>query len=254
MIRLHPQKSVLDSLQRKKAKLSGAGWVAFCLAILMSVQVGAQDKTTAPLDPSLKPGGEDEISRVFEDVVAVQRKAKLKSGSFLFAPMFSFDFSDAPYTMYSLQLNFGYALGENFEIYLSYAPGFIANERNLSKQVAQIPPAGTYAIDAARPRDLIGLELNWVPAYGKDSWGPTTIIRSDTFFHFSYARVGYTGQSGNRIKLAVGKTFFISEFFNVRLQLGPAMIDTFAKNPTNQVQERQSTLIGLIETGLVFYF
>src|SRR5690606_15314013 len=66
---------------------------------------GAEQR--ADLDRSLEPNANDEISTLFENVVAVQRKAKVKSGKFLFNPYFSFDFSDSPYTMYGLNLNFG---------------------------------------------------------------------------------------------------------------------------------------------------
>jgi hypothetical protein len=84
------------------------------------------------LDRSLEPTVSDEISSLFENVVAVQRKAKVKSGKFLFAPYLSFDFSDSPQTMYAFNFNMGYAIGEFFEIYLNYVPSYVNNERSIS--------------------------------------------------------------------------------------------------------------------------
>ncbi len=226
----------------------------FVLAILTAspMEVYAQKKGTTPLDPKLKLGAGDEVSAVFEGVVAVQRKAKVKGGSFLFSPMFSFDFSDAPYTQYSLQLNFGYAIGEAWEVYLAYSPLFIANERNLSKQLKQTP----YSIDAEKPKSFTGVEVNWVPIYGKDSWGPYNIVRSDTFVQFSYGQIQYNKNAGNKIKLGLGKTFFFSDYFNFRIQAGPSIVETFSKDPGDLAgkAKKEQITIGLIETGLVFYF
>ena len=89
-------------------------------------------KKKVSLDRSLEPGVSDEISSLFENVVAVQRKAKVKTGKFLFAPYLSIDFSDSPQTMYAMNLNIGYAAGEYFEIYLNYVPSYVNNERSIS--------------------------------------------------------------------------------------------------------------------------
>lgn len=228
-------------------------WLSsFILAILMMspFNASAQKSGTSAVDPKLKLGADDEVSSVFEGVVAVQRKAKVKGGSFLFSPMFSFDFSDAPYTQYSLQLNFGYAFGESLEVYLAYSPFFIANERNLSKQLKSTP----YTIDAEKPKTFTGLEVNWVPIYGKDSWGPYNIVRSDTFIQFSYGQIQYNKNAGNKIKFALGKTFFFSESFNLRVQAGPSFVETFSTEPGGANVKKEQITIGLIETGLVFYF
>jgi outer membrane beta-barrel protein len=233
--------------------------ICVCFSILMSSYGAwsqANSNSSGALDPRLKLTSKDDVSQVFEGIVAVQRKAKIKKGSFLIAPLFSFDFSDAPYTQYSLQLNAGYALSDFWEVYLAYTPAFAANERNLSKQVKQLPPAGTYSIDSQKPKTFTGIEINWLPIYGKDSWGPYSIVRSDTFVNFSYGQIQYTRDVGNKIKLAVGKTFFFSDYFNFRIQAGPSSVETFSivKSPSGNESKKTSITIGLIETGLVFYF
>jgi outer membrane beta-barrel protein len=202
------------------------------------------------LDRGLKPGSSDEVSSLFENVVAVQRKAKQKSGKFLLAPLFSFDFSDSPFTMYGLNLSFGYALGEFWEIYLTYTPAFAANERNISKKVKELTLAnGDVAnIETERAKSYYGVDVNWVPIYGKDSWGPYGIVRSDTFLNFSAGQVKYEVNSGLKYKFALGKTFFFSDHFNFRVQAGPSLLDTFSKGV------KQSIFFGLIEVGTVFYF
>lgn len=228
--------------------------IRICVLILLFISTTwAQSSGVTPLDPRLKLNNQDEVSSVFEGVVAVQRKAKVKSGSFLFSPMFSFDFSDAPYTQYSLQLNFGYAFAESFEVYFAYSPVFIASERDLSKQIKQVSN-GAFAIDAEKPESFMGVEFNWVPIYGKDSWGPYNIVRSDTFLNFSYGTITYERSQGSKIKFALGKTFFFSEQLNFRLQAGPSFVETFSTSTTNPATKKETITVGLIESGFVFYF
>lgn len=204
---------------------------------------------TAALDRALRPGVTDEVTTLFENVVAVQRRAKQKAGKFLLAPLFSFDFSDSPYTMYGLNLSLGYAFSEMWELYLTYTPSFVTNERNIAKQVRALQLAnGQASIDTEKPRTYYGVDVNWIPIYGKDSWGPYGIVRSDTFLNFSIGQIKYENNSGLKYKLAMGKTFFFSENFNLRVQAGPSSVDTFSQGV------KQSTFIGLIESGLVFYF
>lgn len=230
-----------------------------CLTILIGNSISWSQtessgvNSNVALDPKLKLTANDEVSPIFEGIVAVQRKAKVKKGSFLFAPMVSLDFSDAPYTQYSLQLNAGYAISDFWEVYLAYSPSYVATERNLSKQVKKIDQ-GQYRIDAQKPKSFAGVEVNWLPIYGKDSWGPYSIVRSDTFLHFSYGQITYSKDVGNKITFAVGKTFFFSEYFNFRIQAGPSFIETFSTIPGGTVQKKESITVGLIETGLVFYF
>lgn len=228
--------------------------LSLILSTFLCASLGlAQNSSVTPLDPRLKLNNQDEVSAVFEGVVAVQRKAKVKKGAFLFSPLFSFDFSDAPYTQYSLQLNFGYAFSEDFELYLAYSPVFIASERNLSKQIKTVSN-GAFAIDAEKPESFLGIEVNWIPIYGKDSWGPYNIVRSDTFVNFSYGQITYEQSQGSKMKLALGKTFFFSEQLNFRVQAGPSFVETFSSTTTNPVTKKETITVGLIETGFVFYF
>lgn len=208
--------------------------------------------TQAPvgLDRTLRPGSSDEVTSLFDNVVAVQRKAKQKAGKFLLAPIFSFDFSDAPFTMYNLNIGLGYAIGEFWEVYLNYTPAFLTNERNISKQVKSLELAnGQQAnIETEKAKSAYGLDINWVPIYGKDSWGPYGIVRSDTFIHLGVGQIKYERNTGTKINLSLGKTFFFSDYWNMRIQAGPSSIDTFSQG------KKQNIFIGLIDAGLVYYF
>lgn len=232
----------------------------FCVAALLvaftaTAQNQKQSSGGVPLDKSLEPANQEELSSLFENVIAVQRKAKIKSGKFLFYPQLSFDFSDAVYTMYGLNLNFGYAVGEFLEIYLNYVPAYSASERNISKKVREITTnTGDKAyISAEKAKSSTALALNWVPIYGKDSWGPYGVIRSDTFVNITVGNVKYEYSSGLQTKLSFGKTFFLSPWWNLRLQAGGSILESFSGYELGAVK-KETVVIGLLEGGFVYYF
>jgi hypothetical protein len=225
----------------------------FIWTINTLAQTSAEKSTSLKdgLDRSLKPEQKDEISALFENVVAVQRKAKIKKDSWLFNPYLSFDFSDSPSTMYGLNLNAGYAMSESWEVYLNYVPSYVTSERQIAKKVRDLGTLadGTKAeISYEKAKYSYGLEVNWLPAYGKDSWGPYQIIRSDTFLNLGVYQVKYETTTGMKYKFMVGKTFFISPLVNIRVQGGASYLETVS------LAQKSSVMIGLLEAGLVFYF
>ncbi len=240
------------------------GFSIVLLMLAFAPQVHSQtptnDSKAVALDRSLEPTQQDEISSLFENVVAVQRKAKIKKGHFLFHTNLSFDFSDAPYTMYALNLNMGYAVNEYWEIYLNYVPTYSTSERNISKKVKELPAytSDPYtglqpSISSEKAKSSYGVEINWVPIYGKDSWGAYGIVRSDTFLNIGFGQIKYETKSGNKTKLMLGKTFFISDYFNLRMQAGGSVLESFSTSLTG-VSQKETIVIGLLEFGTVFYF
>lgn len=202
------------------------------------------------LDPSVKITAQDKIGAVFQDVVVVQRKAKVKAKKILFAPSFALDFSDGPITMYALNTDVGYAFSDYFEAYLNLVPAFVTNERSIVSKVSSLTLQGgaKAAISYSKPTSQVGVNLLWIPAYGKDSWGPYSIVRSDTFFKFGAAMVTYGSDSGQRYLLQLGKTYFINNWFNVRVAGGTSYIQTVVDGA------KSFSLVGILEGGLVFYF
>lgn len=216
-----------------------------------NVKKNMTDKKSKNLDSSLEPRfASSEASPLFENVIAVQKKAKVKKGMWLFHPFLSADFSDAPYTMWGFNMNMGKAVSEYWEVYLNLVPYYLSMERSISKKVSELTLAnGKKAkIDFEQAKFHVGVEVNFVPAYGKDSWGPFGIIRSDTFFNTGLGVVQYESSSGLRTKLGMGKTFYLTPDFNVRLMAGGSFIEMI----TGGVKE--VVMVGLLEGGLVYYF
>lgn len=207
------------------------------------------------LTDSLKPPevGTQDIVNVYRDMVVVQRKAKEKAGRFLFHTFGSFDFSDGPTTQYGLNLNLGYALSDYFEVYANFVPLFVANEREVVKQVRNLVLVDGDKVELtySKPKLQYGVDLLWAPAYGKDSWGPYSIVRSDTFIKLGIGSIQYEQESGMRFSLTVGKTFFLSRMLNLRLAAGGAYLQAVIGDQVSK--EKKFYMVGLFETGLVWY-
>jgi hypothetical protein len=190
------------------------------------------------------------IDTLFKNMIVVQKKAIERKNKFLLFNNLSFDFSDTPKTMYSASFGAGYALAENLEFHISYSPLFMANERASVKAVRnlQLEDGTTADLLSPDPKWEATGSLLWAFAYGKDAFGPYSIIRSDTFLKLSYTKIQFKeGLAGNRISAFLGKTFFISKYFNFRFSAG------FARQTSYINQKSQATSIGLIEPGLVWF-
>lgn len=211
------------------------------------------------LNPEVKLEVGDNVSKVFRDMVVVQRKAKNKAKHILFNPNLGVDFSDGPATLYTMNLNFGYALSDFWELYLNYAPSFIVQERRVVKMLSdqkvydENGNEQKITINYAKPKSQWGAEILWAPAYGKDSWGPYTMFRSDTFFKIGIYQMDFPDENkkGARYALMGGKTYFAAKYFNVRLAAGLHHMQTFVGITENEKKNFNTILF--IEAGLVFY-
>ncbi len=203
------------------------------------------------LDPNILLDNEPkEIDTLFKNMIVVQRKVFERKNKWVLDTHLSFDFSDNPKTMYCAVFGVGYAFLESFEFGISVAPLFLANERASVAAVRNLTLANNQRADlyAPDPKLETMASLTWIFAYGKDAFGPYSIIRSDTFLKFFGSKVSYKdGFDGNRYGLSVGKTFFISPGLNFRFSAG------FSRQISHINNISQATNIGLIEPGLVWF-
>jgi hypothetical protein len=227
----------------KKRILTGV-----CSLVLLASTLDARAADT-PLDKGLRPGDVDEIPNVFRDMGVVQRRAMAKSGRFLLSTFGGFDFSDGPYTNYALNLNPGYAISDFFEIYFNFAPMFLVSKRSIVDTVASLELAdGKRAeIVAATPQRQLGAEFLWAPAYGKDSLGLKTIIRSDTFVKAGVSQITYDAGTGMRFTLGAGKTYFVGNHAGLRICVDFGHMETIVNG------QKAFRSMALVETGVVFY-
>ena len=202
-------------------------------------------------EASLKPAPESasDISSVYRDMIVVQRKAKQKAGRVVFGIAGFNEFGDGPISVSGVSINAGYAFLDSLEIGLSAVPVFLLRDRAIKTQVSalQLQNGQKAQLVAAEPKLQLALELLWLPAYGKDSWSPYSIVRSDTFFRLSLGTVQYQSDSGMRFGFGVGKTFFLSRFFNLRASGMFVLQDTVVNTQKTQSEA------GVFELGAIWY-
>ena len=221
--------------------------LGFCITPLLS----RAETEAPPIDSSLKPADVDDeaVANVFRDMGVVQHKAMNKSQKILFAPYFSMDFSDGPYSMYSINTDLGYALSDFWEVYVNFVPKFINNKRTLTKKIENFTLlSGNQAeVTEALPKSQYGVEVLWAPLYGKDSLGIHSIVRSDTFFKFGVSQINYDLGSGMKFHLGVGKTYFLSKRAGLRFTVSGNYLQTIVDSA------KSYNLVAMIEAGFVFY-
>lgn len=203
-----------------------------------------------PLDRSVRITEQDKISSVFQNVVVVQRRAKIKAGKILFAPSLGINFSDGPISTYAFNTDIGYAFSERWEAYLNFVPSFVINERSIVSKVNSLTLQNGQKAQLVygKPSYQYGLSVLWLPGYGKESWGPYSLIRSDTFIKATIGTVKYDSDNGMRYGLLLGKTYFIQNYLNIRVAGGFA----YAEEAIDGA--KSFSFAGVLEGGLVFYF
>jgi outer membrane beta-barrel protein len=202
-----------------------------------------------PLDATVRIGSDDEVSNVFRDMGVVQRKAMRKRGRFLVSTYGTLDFSDGPYTSYSVSINPGFAISDFLEVYAQFSPLYIVNKRSIVDLVSGLTLQGGQQaqITSARPKYQYGFEVLWAPLYGKDSLGTNTILRSDTFFKFGASQIQYDTTKGVGFKLGVGKTFFLGKYMGLRFCINYGYIQSVIN------EEKSFKGVLLSELGVNFY-
>ena len=221
--------------------------------LLLTPNPCAQAAAAVALDRTLKPPpgeGSEEISVVLKDMGVVQRKGMNKARKLLLSSYVGMDFSDGPFSMYSVNFDVGYALSDFWEIYLNAAPFYINSRRSIVDKVEglTLQNGAQATITAALAKRQFGAELLWAPLYGKDSFGIRTVIRSDTFLKAGVSQVYYdTGDTGLRLHLGAGKTYFLGGRVGLRLTVSGNYQQTIVD------QVKSFVPIIMVETGLVFY-
>lgn len=186
---------------------------------------------------------------VFREMGVVQNKAMNKRNRFLLVPSFATDFSDGPYTMYSVGARVGYAFSDFLEIYAVANPKFISQMRPFIQSLKDQVAANGYAvaITGGVAKSEYGLQVLWAPLYGKDSIGISRILRSDTFLRLGLSQITYDIGSGLKIGLGAGKTFFINSSLGFRVLVEEAMTQTITQGL------KEFGPITYVESGLVVY-
>lgn len=231
------------------------------LYLLLVLALSSQSSLAAdtPLDTSLAPKSEEEVSNVFREMGVVQKRAMPKSGRWLLSSYGTLEFSDGPYSNFTLNVNPGYAISDFLEVYLNFVPFYVISPRSIVDKVAAIAPTSgeRYSIVSVKPKMQFGVEVLWAPLYGKDSLGLTRILRSDTFVKAGASMITFDGgDSGLAFKLGIGKTFFLTRSSGFRFCINygymQSIIGSAETNKATVYSKGFSSML-LTEFGMTFY-
>ncbi len=245
--------------------------LAMGVGLWISLSVNAQQ---APLDKSLGSLTEEGVTSIFREMGVVQRRAMPKAGRFLLNTNMAFDFSDGPYSMYTLNLNPGFAISDFLEIYINFSPFYIHRPRSIVDVVSQYGQGEEklykkrddsidygnpiqLGITSVKPKYQYGLEVVWAPLYGKDSFGTRSVLRSDTFMKFGFSQVVFESkQKGYKGSVGVGKTFFMNSWLGLRATVNGVYQPSIISSSIGDASTGGAVSYGIfafIEAGLMIY-
>ncbi len=203
-------------------------------------------------DPAvLNYESDSQLSSIFKDIIVVQRQAIKRDKKKLISFSSTFDFSDGPIDQTGLTLKAGYAVNQNWELHLLFTPTYMNKTRPVADSVSNLTLANGQKAELVSPKakNSLGAEINWMLAYGKDAWGPYTIIRSDTFIQFQLMNVSYEdNSSGLAYSLGVGKSFYSKKSIHFRVVAGLGSRET----KINEV--KQSSQYGFLQPAVFWMF
>lgn len=108
----------------------------------------------------------------------------------------------------------GYFFSETWGIELNYF-GLTTSEREVTRELRDVQNVATENLVTAE--SFMGLDLMYVPVYGKMSWFDNRIIPFDLYFSAGYGSTGTnTGQGAGTLHLSTGQIFAISKAYAFR--------------------------------------
>lgn len=194
---------------------------------------------------------DSQLSSIFKDIIVVQRQAIKRDKKKFLSFSSTFDFSDGPIDQTALTIKAGYAIHQNWELHLLFTPSYINKTRPVADSVSNLTLANGQKAELISPKakNAMGAEINWMLAYGKDAWGPYTIIRSDTFFQLHVNNTSYEdGTSGLNYSLGLGKSFYSKKSIHFRAVAGLGSRETTLNNV------KQSSQYGFLQPAVFWMF
>lgn len=194
---------------------------------------------------------DSQLSSIFKDIIVVQRQAIKRDKKKFLSFSSTFDFSDGPIDQTALTIKAGYAVHQNWELHLLFTPTYINKTRPVADSVSSLTLANGQKAELVSPKakSAMGADINWMLAYGKDAWGPYTIIRSDTFIQIHINNTSYEDStSGLNYSLGLGKSFYSKKSLHFRVVAGLGSRET----TINSV--KQSSQYGFLQPAVFWMF
>lgn len=107
-----------------------------------------------------------------------------------------------------------YFLSETWGVELNYF-GLTTSERQTTQELRDVQ--GVSTANLVYPKSFVGLDLMYIPVYGKMTWFNEKIIPFDLYFSAGYGTTStQAGESAGTLHLATGQIFAISKAYAFR--------------------------------------
>jgi outer membrane beta-barrel protein len=150
----------------------------------------------------------------FSEVSVIQKRYMPKTERFQFFLGPAIVTNDPFFNTSGGELKFSYFLTETWGLELNYF-SLATSEKDSTKELRKIN--GISTVNLVYPKSYMGLDLVYVPVYGKMSWFNKKIIPFDLYFAAGYGTTGtQAGEKAGTVHLAAGQIFSITKAFALR--------------------------------------
>lgn len=152
----------------------------------------------------------------FSEVSIIQRRFLPKTGRFQFFIGPTVVTNDPFFNTYGGALKASYFLTETWGLEGNYF-ALSTSERDSTKELRSVNNVST--VNLVYPKSYMGLDLVYVPIYGKMSWFNKKIVPFDLYLSAGYGTTATSGENAGTFHLATGQIFAVTKGIAFRWDL-----------------------------------
>lgn len=149
----------------------------------------------------------------FAEVSVLQKRFMPKTGRFQLFGGLGLITNDPFFTTFSAVGKASYFFSEEWGLELNYFANS-TSERQATKELKEIN--NVVAETLVQPESYVGLDIVWVPIYGKMTWFDEKIVPFDLYFSAGYGTTKTKVENAGTLHLATGQIFSITKAFSLR--------------------------------------
>lgn len=150
----------------------------------------------------------------FSEVSVIQKRFLPKTGRFQFYLGPTLITNDPFFNTYGGEFKASYFLTETWGVELNYF-ALTTSEKDSTKELKSIN--GVQTVNLVYPKSYMGLDLVYVPIYGKMTWFNRHIVPFDLYFSGGYGTTNtQAGENAGTVHLAAGQIFAVTKGFAIR--------------------------------------
>ncbi|ASD64663.1 outer membrane beta-barrel domain-containing protein [Bdellovibrio bacteriovorus] len=169
---------------------------------------------TAPKDNTLTDFSGLGTLAPFQEISIIQKRFLPKTGRFQLFGGLTTVTNDPFFLTFGGVAKASYFMSESWGLELNYF-GLTTSNRQATDELREINGVSTENL--VYPKSFIGVDLMYVPVYGKMTWFNETIVPFDLYLSAGYGNTEtQSGESAGTVHLAAGQIFALSKAYAVR--------------------------------------